>query len=389
MFMRPVKSRTFFEQMKGRGVRIINDTDLQGVTSDARNKDHFVIVDCVGITEQALTDSRPLERQPTVPFDKLLRTVAFGSTDADILSSLAGRLARLERQLGAPDRQAIERAAGVPLQAITSRLVEALDPDRQVEAARAAASLSADAEPSDEQVAEAAQELLRQAAAPLATNPALRDQLIEMKRRFEQTIDTVSQDAVLEAGYSEAARDRAATLVTSFEQFIRDNKDEITALQVLYSRPYRERLRFADIKALAEAIGLPPRSWTPEALWRAYETLDRSKVRGSGGRILTDIVALVRFALHQEDELVPFPEQVERRYQGWLAQQEQLGRAFSDEQRAWLDDIRDHIAASFAIDMKDFQYEPFVQRGGAGKAYQVFGDELEPLLDELNEVLVA
>jgi len=275
------------------------------------------------------------------------------------------------------------------LKSITAALVEALDPDRHVEAARSAARLPEGAEPSQEQIDEAAQTLLRQAAAPLATNPALREHLVQMKQMFEQTIDTVSKDVVLDAAFSEAARERAKELVTSFEQFIHEHKDEITALQVLYSRPYAQRLRFADIKALAEVIKAPPHSWTPEALWRAYETLDQSKVRGSGGRILTDIVALVRFALRQDDELTPFPEQVEARFQDWLAQQESLGRCFSDEQRGWLELIRDHIAASFWIEADDFQEVPFAQRGGLGKAYQLFGEDLNELLDELNEVLVA
>ena len=391
MFLRAVKSRTFFEQMKGRGVRVIDDTDLRAVTPDAGSKTHFVVVDCVGICEQALTDSRPLERQPTVPFHKLLQAVGFGSTDSDILSSLAGRLARLDRQLGSQERQVLERTAGgATLKSITSALVEALDPDRHIKAARAAAGLAEGQEPSDEQVEAAAQELLRQAAAPLATSPALRDQLVQMKQRFEQTIDTVSKDVVLEAAFSEAAREKASELVTSFEQFIHDNKDEITALQVLYSRPYAERLRFTDIKALADAIEAPPRSWTPEALWRAYETLDQAKVRGaSDRRLLTDIVALVRFALRQEEELAPFPEQVEQRFQEWLAQQESAGRTFTNEQHWWLENIRDHIASSFSIDMGDFSDVPFAQRGGAGKVYQVFGPELDELLNELNEVLVA
>lgn len=112
-------------------------------------------------------------------------------------------------------------------------------------------------------------------------------------------------------------------------------------------------------------------------------------MRGSGGRILTDIVALVRFALRQEDELTPFPEQVEGRFSDWLAQQESQRRRFTDEQRGWLEDIRDHIASSFGIETDDFQDVPFAQRGGLGKAYRVFGEDLNELLDELNEVLVA
>jgi len=390
MFMRAVKSRNFFEQMKGRGVRVINDTDFQVVTPDAKSKTHFVIVDCVGVCEQDLADSRPLERQPTVPLEKLLQAVAFGSTDTDILSSLAGRLVRLSRQLGAAEHHRLEQASGgMPLRTIAAQLIAAVDPDNHHEAARREAGLPEGQEPSPEQVAQAAEQLKKEAVAPLVGNPALREQLTALKRHYEQIIDTVSQDVVLEAAFSPEAQDRARSVVTSFERFLQEHKDEITALQVLYSKPYARRLRFADIKALAEAIQAPPRSWTPEILWRAYETLDQSKVRGAGGRMLTDIVSLVRFALHREDELTPFADQVEVRFQQWLAQQENKGRRFTEEQLQWLVLIRDHIAASLGIEMGDFDYAPFAQKGGAGKVYQVFGAELEKLLEELNEVLAA
>jgi type I restriction enzyme R subunit len=231
---------------------------------------------------------------------------------------------------------------------------------------------------------------LKAAAAPIATKPAFRNRLVELKKSFEQALDTVSADEVTTAGYSEAAGERARKLAQSFAEFIEQNRDEIIALQVLYSEPYARRLTFAEIKALADAIQAPPRSWTPESLWRAYEALDRDRVRGAGAkRLLTDMVSLVRFALRQDDHLVPFKERVETRFQEWLAQQANRGRQFTDEQREWLRLIRDHIAASLQIEMDDLDSVPFNQRGGAGKAYQIFGEQLAPLLDELNEALAA
>jgi type I restriction enzyme R subunit len=226
-------------------------------------------------------------------------------------------------------------------------------------------------------------------ATVLATNPALRNKLIELKKSYEQTIDTVTKDEVLEAGFSAAAKDKARSVVESFEKFIQEHKDEITALQILYSRPYSQRLTLKGIKDLASSIEKPPRGWTPQVLWRAYETLEKSKVRGAGGKVLADIVSLVRFALHQDNELRPFHDQVNERFAQWIAQQEKKGRKFTDEQRHWLDAIRDHIAASFAIEMEDFDYVPFMQRGGLGKVNQVFGAQLTGLLNELNEVLAA
>jgi type I restriction enzyme R subunit len=243
--------------------------------------------------------------------------------------------------------------------------------------------------PTDEQVAEARARLIEAAVAPLAANPELRERIVEVRRAYEQVIDEVNRDEVIEAGYSKDAADRARATIESFERFIEDNRDEITALQVLYSRPYAQRLTFAQVKELARAIERPPRSWTPERLWAAYEALDRSKVRGSGPRIAADLVSLVRFALHQEDELVPYPERVRERYDAWLLQQQNAGRTFTDEQRAWLDRIRDHVAASLGISPEDFAYTPFVEHGGLGRAARVFGPELRPLLDELNEALPA
>ena len=387
MFLRSVRSRTLFEQMKGRGARVVSQTELKSVTPDANSKTHFIIVDAVGVCEGELVDTHPLEKKPSVGFEKLLEAVAFGNREKDMLSSLASRLARLDRQLNKEERQMIEEVAGgKPLSAIAHSLVEALDPDVQLEAAQEA---TGDEEPSPEAIERAAKRLLREAAKPLAANPALRNKLIELKRAYEQTIDTVSKDRLIEAGFSSDAKEKARAIVESFEQFIREHKDEITALQILYSRPYKQRLTLKAIKELAAAIEKPPRGWTPDLLWRAYEALDKSKVRASGGKVLTDIVSLVRFALQQEGELRPFRDQVNERFAGWLAKQEKNGRKFSNEQRQWLEAMRDHIAASLAIGIDDFEYVPFVQRGGLGRAHQVFGKDLVSLLEELNSVLAA
>jgi type I restriction enzyme R subunit len=178
-------------------------------------------------------------------------------------------------------------------------------------------------------------------------------------------------------------------MISSFQEYIEAHKDEIRALQVLYSRPHKERLTFSEVKELARAIERPPQQWTPETLWRAYEVLDQSKVRGSGGKMLTDVVSLVRFALDQDDELVPFRDQVEQRFAAWLAAQEQSGVSFTVEQLRWLTWMKENIAAELGIMPESFEYTPFVEHGGIGKASQVFGDHLAVLMEELTEVLAA
>ena len=225
--------------------------------------------------------------------------------------------------------------------------------------------------------------------------------LVEIKKKNEITIDHISQDQVIEAGFSQAALDRAKGVVESFEKFIEANKDEITALQILYAKPYKQRLSFDDIKDLADRIEAPPYLWNESQLWQAYAALKKSKVKGaSAKRILTDLVSLVRFAIHQDNELIPFPERVNANFNAWLAQANQVHHSreggnpevstrFTPEQIHWLEMIRDHIAANLSIEPDDFELPPFTQEGGLGKVHQVFGNRLNSIIEELNETLAA
>jgi type I restriction enzyme R subunit len=392
IFLREVKSRVLFEQMKGRGVRVIDPNELRSVTPSASAKTHFLVIDCVGVTEGDLPDTQPLERKKTVPFKSLLEHVASGGTDPDVLSSLASRLARLDKVLLPAESKKVHEAAGASLASITATLVAALDPDQHAAKARQVFGLPDDADPTVAQKTEAANVLMKEAVLPLVTLPDLRKLLVALKTSHEQIIDHVSKDELLhdKTGFSKEAKDKAMQTAIAFETWLTDSKDEIDALQFFFSVPHRDRLRFADIKALAEAIHKPPRSWTPEALWRAYETLDQKKVKGAGGqRMLTDVVSLVRFALHQDGELVPYAERVRDRFDNWIAQQENGGRRFTDHQVRWLEMMRDHIAGSAEIGVDDFDATPFAQAGGLWRARELFGAELHGVLRDLNEAVAA
>jgi type I restriction enzyme R subunit len=392
MFMRAVKSRVQFEQMKGRGVRIISPDELQAVSgSDARAKTHFVIVDCVGVAESQLADTQPLERKRAIAFKALLEHVTMGGTDRDVLSSLASRLTRLDRQCGPEQRKRLlESSGGVAVSDVARAIVDGLDPDRQIEEARRAAALPRDAEPTAAQVASAAETLLKKASGPLANKPAFRRALQDVKREVEQIIDEVSQDEITLAGASAEAREKARALVRSFETYLEEHSDEIEALQFYFSVPYAKRPQLEDIQALADALKAPPRAWTPEKLWHAYEMVAKDRVRGaSSQRLMADLVSLIRFAVHRDDELVPHRDVVMGRFEEWIAQQRQRGREFTPEQVRWMELMRDHIATSLGMRLDDFDYAPFAEEGGLGKATQVFGGELRGLLEELNEVLAA
>jgi type I restriction enzyme, R subunit len=386
VFMRSVRSRTFFEQMRGRAVRVINEADFRAVTPDAKAKTRFVLVDAIGVTETPLVDMQPLDRKPTVSFDKLLKQVSYGNHDPDLVASLASRIARLDRQITMADREELEGLGGVALRTLTHNIVKALDPDEQYETALRETDRD---EPTPDEIAAVATRLIREAVEPLASNPDLRERMLEVRRSYEQALDETSKDEVIEAGFSEDATDQARATVESFKRFIEEHKDEITALEVLYSRPYSQRLTFKHIRELANAIERPPHALSLERVWRAYQALERSKVRGSGGAALTDIVSLVRFTLEQEDELVPFQDVVNQRFENWMQEQESAGQGFSDEQRRWLEAIRDVVGTSLWVSKEDFDYAPFAERGGLGRAYAVFGKDLERVLDELNGTLAA
>jgi|GEM_PF-14192 len=668
LFLRDIRSRTYFEQMKGRGTRVLTATDLQAVSgADARAKTHFYIIDAVGVCESDKTDSRPLERQRTVAFDKLLLGVALGKRDENTLTTLAGRLARLDRELNRQDAKTLsELAGGKTLTELSANLLKAVDPDeveaasrrlseqraesRQVELAQflnplapvefqtgtlphwrqegvtyfvtfrladslpaeklaqwhserdtwlaqhgidvaaasrrsadgkdqrrdAAATLTPEQEaeyhtrfsarieqwldqgsgacvldlpacrtivenalrhfdgeryalgefvvapnhvhvivapkpghelsdilhswksfsakeilkmeaasrrltpqrsnspsaaPDEYPVAprrtvwqkesydhivrnaaamarieqyirdhcvaaasrrEELEQLRRDAAATLITAacapfdlPALRDALAKAKQDAEQIIDTVTIDAVVSQGFDAAAKEKAANLLKSFRAYIEQHKPEITALQILYSRPYKQRLTEPMLKELEAKLREPFGNDPVNAIWRAYESAGRdgSPSRPSASAPIVvkknpvarfaDLIPLVRFALEQQPVLKPFADSVNERFNEWLmdkAKQVQSGSGvpplgmksdkqrrdaaatasfFTPEQLSWLNLIRNHIATTCSIELDDFESVPFNQQGGLGRAHQLFGESLPALLDELNTTLAA
>jgi type I restriction enzyme, R subunit len=391
VFLRDVRSRVYFEQMKGRGTRVLSSTDLQSVSGEeARAKTRFVIVDAVGVCESDKTESRPLDREPAVPFKNLLQRVLFlAGRDEDTLTTLAARLARLDRELESEQRAKVVAASGGQTPAsLAGALLRATDPDAIAERATG----RADAEPEEvprERYEAAREELIAEACAPFDL-PLLRETLANLKRETEQVLDIYTPDEVTSQGFDEAAKARAQSLVQEFRDYLALHRPELDALQILYSRPYKGRLTESMLKALEAKLREEHGNWTEDRLWDAYVITkpDRVQGRSQAGRF-ADLVSLVRFALEQQALLAPFADSVAERFDLWVQAKEDAGRIYSPEQLDWLRAIRDHIAVSLCIESDDFEYAPFDQRGGMGRAHQLFGEELPKLLNELNEVLAA
>lgn len=385
MFLRDVKSEGYYEQMKGRGVRTIASADLRQVTPDAHTKTRFILVDAVGVTESKKNVSRPLERKRTVSLEKLLEQVAMGSQDEDVLSSLAGRLAALNQQLDRDGQDALaETMDGETLASLAGSLIRAIDPDEQERAILAEAGVDAAPVQCEAIVAR----MLEAACAPFS-KPRLRQAILDARRRSELYIDETTPDEVTHAEYDIR---QAEQTVQSFKDFIATNRDELTALQILYNQPYgRQRITYAAIRELVQALRSQPPYLTTADVWQAYKRLDAAHVRGAPlDEQLTEIVSLVRFALRQTEMLESFTAVVEQRFNLWLGREKKAGRDYSDEQQQWLRAIAGFIAANAEIAPRDFMEAPSLKdRGGIVRARQVLGEGLNEMLGELVEALVA
>ena len=389
MFMRLVRSPGLFEQMQGRGVRVINSTDLQAVTGDAEEKTRFIIIDAVGAVDVPKMEMPTLERKRSAPFKALMNDLAMGIDDDDTLLTTANRLARMAKKLSQRDRDDVREASGGhSLTEIGHILLAATNLDNYIELAR---DVTGDDEPSEAAIKDAERKIKQDAVDIFS--PQLRQLLEEIRSRDEIYIDDYSIDEVLQSGFDEEATERARQMVQSFQEFIEENRDEITALRILYDMPYKtQKLEWAHITELAHRLEQPPYRLTPERLWTAYAKVDPEKVRmGKTKRLLTDLVALVRHALDPDSELVPFPALVRSRYEIWLGEQKQSGKVFTEQQQQWLDAIAEHIGVNLTVTIDDFEDGVLYERGGIVAAAQVFGDpqKLRDLLDELNETLVA
>ncbi len=390
MFLRDVRSAVYYEQMKGRGTRVIEPHELRTVTPDAKAKTHFVLVDAVGVTQSTKSASHPLERLPNVSFEKLLEKVARGNRTDKTLSSLASRLIRLDAALEPADRDRVSAKCGKTPAELGRPLGESVDTDLQIAEARRANGLHDDKEPTGEQT-EAAATAMKEAAVKPFHDPDLRKLLVELQTRAEITVDHLSPDTILDGtGYDV---EKARGYIQNFEQFLAENRDRLLALQILYNRPHAKRhLTYDLIRELAQAMEGSAYHLAPAEVWKCYARLRADRVKTpEPGEALTNLISLVRFATGQQGELAPFPELARQKFQTWLTQQETAaGKPFAPEQRAFLALIAEEIGANAALETKDLDHGTLKSRGGLPRALALFGrDRLSMLLDELNEAIAA
>lgn len=385
IFMRDVKSKNYFEQMKGRGTRVLSKEDLQKVTPSAtENKDHFVIVDAVGVTKSRKSDTRPLERKPTVSMKELMMNVALGAKDKDTLTSLANRVIRLNSQMTQAEREQFKEKVGATAGCVAERLLNAFDADIIFEQAQKNTGVS---EPTEEQIKVAQRELVQAAVAPFH-NPDIRDYIENVRRNHDQIIDSVNLDSVIFAGFDVQQEKNVNKVISSFHTFIEENKDEIVALRIIYDAAYKERpMVIEKLKELYEK--LKSEGITVERLWDCYAIKQPDKVKRSAMTQITDLISIIRFEMGYADTLTSFADKVNYNFMRWTFKKNAGHIQFTEEQMDWLRLIKDHIVASLSILPEDLELTPFDRKGGLLGFYDAFGDEYEKILQEMNEELVA
>jgi type I restriction enzyme R subunit len=387
IFLRDVKSRTYFEQMKGRGTRTISSNDLQQVTPDAEHKTRFVLVDAVGVTESDKTDSEPLDRDPSASFEDVLDDVSLNpNPNDDTLSTLAERLARLDKTLDEDQRRTLDQKGDAPLREMINDLLTATNRDAQFEAAQEQFETE---EPSEEQILEARDDLAGEAQQHF-DDSEFREALTAIKKQNTQYIDPTADEVIEFAAEPEKSMN-AEQKVDLFREFIEENKNEITALQIIYNQPHRRKeLTYDKIRELADTLTAPPYNLRTDEVWEAYEQLESSNVEGkSEKQLLTDIISIIRFEMGEANKLEHFDDEVDERFQNWLDNRQENTDTFSEQQIDWLYMMKEHIATSAAMEKSDLQLDPFNQHGGIHRAHQLFGDQLDNLIDDLNGSLVA
>ncbi len=392
LFMRDVKSRSYYEQMKGRGTRTCTLDELRSTGTPAAKftKDHFVIIDAIGVERSQKTDSRPLEKKPGLSLKEVLEGIAMGNREEEMLTTLANRLIRLDKQITDKERAAFaEKAGGKTINRVVKDLLNAYDADTIESEKAKVKSENPEVTPQQlETLFTTHHSLLTEAATAVFNNYDLRNYIIDVRKKYDQFIDHINPDEITHMGWVADNTAAAEAIVQDFAQWIEAHKTEITALQIFYAQPYRRReLSFAMLKELAEAVKRQKPTLAPLSVWKAYEQLEA--VTGKPKQEIMALVALLRRVSGMDTTLTAFDKTVDRNFQDWIFKKQAGATKYTDEQVQWLRMIKDYVAASFRVDREDFELDPFNKQGGLGKMWQLFGGETDAIINELNEKLTA
>lgn len=339
MFMRDVNSEPLYIQMKGRGCRTIGDEQLKNVTPNADTKDLFYLIDAVGVTEH--------EKVIPVPGDEtnnkikhlkeLLEEITHGNIPDEYIKNLAGKISRINKKSSLEQKEKFERLAKIEMKQLAINFYEALEKNTL---------------PPFENVNQANLERKR-LVANLAEHPDAREYLMELNAGFI-TILTEGEDQIIYQGFS---NEEAKETTKAFEEYIRENKDSIEALRIIYNDT-KEVITYDLLKDLAiKLIERSPKFRIP-TLWNSYSILEPKNVAKLTTKeqkeALTNLISLVRYAFKTVKELNSFVALVQKNFELWCGQKQRL-QPLTEAQREIALQIAQYIASNGSLTVEEMR----------------------------------
>ena len=337
MFMRDVESLPLYIQMKGRGVRTIGDEQLRNVTPNAFSKDCFYLVDAVGVTEHEMTIPTATDESTTkiITLKELLERISHGYFPDEYLKRLAATLARIYNKADDSQRKEFARLSHDDMKELSARIYDALEKGTLP-------PFVSTEKPNLER---------KGLVSPLANHADARRYLLILAAGFVNTL-MPGEDTLISKGFS---IEEAKCTTEAFEEFCRENADEIEALRIIYNNE-GEPITYSMLKELEHKLKMANNHFAPKQIWNSYAILSPSKVKRSTTKeesdALTNIIQLVRFAFRQIDRLESVVTTSKQYFNLWLGQNQ---REITDKQREVISRIVDYIASNGACTVRDIR----------------------------------
>ena len=337
MFMRDVESLPLYIQMKGRGVRAIGDEQLRNVTPNAFSKDCFYLVDAVGVTEHEMTIPTATDESTTkiITLKELLERISHGYIPDEYLKRLAATLARIYNKADDSQRKEFARLSHDDMKELSARIYDAL------EKGTLPPFISTN-ESNNER---------KGLVSPLANHADARKYLLILAAGFVNTL-MPGEDTLISKGFS---IEDAKNTTEAFEEFCRENADEIEALRIIYNNE-GEPITYSMLKELEHKLKMANNHFAPKQIWNSYAVLSPGKVKRSTTKeesdALTNIIQLVRFASRQIERLHSVVTTSKQYFNLWLGQNQ---REITDKQREVISRIVDYIASNGACTVRDIR----------------------------------
>ena len=337
MFMRDVESLPLYIQMKGRGVRTIGDEQLRNVTPNAFSKDCFYLVDAVGVTEHEMTIPTASDEPTTktITLKELLEHISHGYIPDEYLKRLAATLARIYNKADDSQLKEFARLSHDDMKELSARIYDALEKGTLP-------PFVSTEKPNLER---------KGLVSPLANHADARRYLLILAAGFVNTL-MPGEDTLISKGFS---IEEAKNTTEAFEEFCRENADEIEALRIIYNNE-GEPITYSMLKDLEHKLKMANNHFAPKQIWNSYAVLSPGKVKRSTTKeesdALTNIIQLVRFAFRQIERLDSVVTTSKQYFNLWLGQNQ---REITDKQREVISRIVDYIASNGACTVRDIR----------------------------------